>query len=371
MKILVDYQNVTGRFTGVPRATQDDVVSLILANQEVSLWMSKFEEFRFDLPLTEEIEAARLQQNISSIIRNRPPNKKAWITQFMREKSKFDHDVFIASHFPSLGPINTKRIVRMHDPFHDRSSGLPRLPELMSSPKNEVARLLRNKAYIRVLQSSVTVASSEFSANKIREVYSAYPLDVRVVNCAVGFGRTSGVKQRTDNEFFLIVGGLRQRKRPDIAINAWARTFPSHKKSLIVVGQIPHELLSDFAQNLLGKGSLQIRNFVSAQELSMLQSKALASIFISEGEGFGRPIAESLLRGIPVIVNDLEVFKEFDCGYVSYFKKNNVEELETLIIKHAEPLSQESEDDCRKFGSRFSYENIGAKWKELLDSIMV
>jgi len=370
VKILVDYQDVSRRFTGVPRATQDDVVSLILAGQEVSLWMSKFEDFRFDLPSTEDRDLAQVPHKVSSIIRSRPPNKKAWISQFIREQAIFDHDVFIASHFPSLGPKNMKRIVRMHDPFHDRSNGLPHFSNLISSPKNEIARFLRNKAYLTVLQSSITVASSEYSANKIREVYGAYPLNIRVVNCAVGFEDKSLGKQRTSNNYFLVVSGMRQRKRPDIAINAWARTFPSHKKSLIVVGQVPHEVLNDFAHKLLDSGHLQIKNSVSSWELSMLQSQALASIFVSEGEGFGRPIAESLLRGKPVIANDLEVFREFDCGYVSYFKLDNTDELEYLIIQHAEPLTQENELDCRKFGSKFSYESIGFKWKQLLDSML-
>jgi len=367
MKILVDYQNVSGQYTGVPRATQDDVISLILGGHELTLWISKDESFKIELAM-ENYDSTKLEIAGRSfqILSNRSRNRSAWIKQFLPIGRSKEFEYILATHFPAIGSRSTKRIIRMHDPFKSSASLLPSFRTLSHGVKNEIARTIRNLAYVQVAQNSITVASSYFMANQIRENYDKFDITVEVINCAVGF-QNEILVQDPNKDNFLIVGGMRQRKRPDIGINAWAATFSSHKRDLIVVGSVPRERLSRFATELLLRGNLKMLDRVSSQELAILQEDALATIFVSTGEGFGRPIAESLLRGTPVIVNNLEVFREFDCDYVHYFDLSQEKELESLIVSLASPLDSESELKCREFGKRYSYERISLKWAELFN----
>ena len=365
MRVLVDYEGVPGNYTGVPRATHDDALALLSAGFYVTLWMKKrtsalVEPFEFS-DKKENYDLRRLSIDFS-----RPSNSNLWATQgFGREIYK-RHDVTLTSLFPAIGMPN-KRLIRMHDPVGHTGEILREFLLLDGRLKLVLARGLRNAAYIKKIKESITIPSSDFIAGKIEDIYSSKGVRIHKIPCAVGPSiLEDNFKPSKRKNYFLIIGGLRQRKRPDIAINIWAENYESLKVNLIVVGDIPSTALTPKALELRSKGILKLVSQIHTSQVRELQKNALVCIFVSEGEGFGRPIAESLLVGTPVICNDLQVFEEFTDNSVRKFPLDHPQELLNLMRNYVLPISDEERLDILKYGRNFSYEFVGEKWRELI-----
>lgn len=368
MKILVDFDGVKGNYTGVPRAVHDDVLSLLTTGIHVTLWMNNYTGGIDDL-FEVAPEFLNEYKHLLDIDTSRPKNSNLWFSQINKRKIYKEFDFVLCSLFPALGE-NYKRIIRMHDPFGHTGSRIRELFYWDGKPKLVLARSFRNYMYINKRKMSLTVPSSKLSVSKITETYSLDSSNVKLVACAVGPRLESNkLSYRTREPYFLFVGGFRQRKRPDLVAEVWAEIFSELGINLIIVGTLPLELLSKRAQKLASLNHLKIINRISTPELRNLQRSALACIFVSMGEGFGRPIAESLYVGTPVIVNNLPVFKEFSPKFVESFEFGDLTGLQNLMVKKSQPISNFETLEIMKYGDRFSYQSIGKSWENILTQV--
>ena len=115
-------------------------------------------------------------------------------------------------------------------------------------------------------------------------------------------------------------------------------------------------------------GELVIYENLTAEALKIMQINAFASIFASTGEGFGLPIAESLFYGVPVLYNDLEVFREVSAGVGIEFSLQNEDSLIEAIKNIIESEERKLELNRLSFerGLSFSHEFSMRKWEKLL-----
>lgn len=104
--------------------------------------------------------------------------------------------------------------------------------------------------------------------------------------------------------FFLAVGALEPRKRPELLVDAHARARAEGLEAgLVFAGEGPlRERLSSSGATLLG--------YVQDEQLHDLYAGALALVCVSSEEGFAFTPLEALARGTPAIVADLPVFTE-------------------------------------------------------------
>ncbi len=109
-------------------------------------------------------------------------------------------------------------------------------------------------------------------------------------------------------------------KRADIAIAAHQRYRESHggNDRLIVIGQNSGQLATH--------KSVEFRSHLSWQELIATVRSAKGLLFPSEYEGFGLPVLEAALCGVPVISNDLPAVREIFDDAISYAPNNSVSE---------------------------------------------
>lgn len=110
-----------------------------------------------------------------------------------------------------------------------------------------------------------------------------------------------GAEPRRD---FLFVGSLDGRKGQDIAYEAFIRTPGNENFTLTFMGRVfernPPELKS-----LLTTKRKNVRVIGGASDATIAEhlSRARASIYVSEIEGYGLPPMESLHAGVPVVVS--------------------------------------------------------------------
>jgi len=112
-------------------------------------------------------------------------------------------------------------------------------------------------------------------------------------------------KKEEVGKFFLMVGAIRPRKNIERVLLAMSKISNKNFKLYIVGKNLNYikkikKLIKDC--NLTER--VILKGYVSDEELNILYSTAIAYIYPSLYEGFGLPILEAQLRGLPVITSN-------------------------------------------------------------------
>lgn len=379
MNLLIDAEEIANAKTGVPRVTFLDTMVLISLFRQVNLHISsqveKVLQNSYELRIINQF--AQQSETKVNVLPNRAQNLGNWILQgFGGLPLKFitDTDYSYSSLFPRMYKTASqqKAIIRLHDPFK-KSTDSSQNFLLNRKFKNVIARELRNHAFEKLLNSnSIFIANSFQTRSRFSEIYDM-PIDrFKVIWPSVGFRNQVVLKDYkldTHDNYVICVMSQRQRKNPIFVINSWAKVAAKLKYNLYVVGSIPIEALTAQALHFLNVGRIRILNSVETSELLTLQKNAMASVFASEGEGFGMPLAESMFFGVPVIHNDLDIFMEvcLDAGITFSLKSSD------SLISIFEQLGQDEvgyqykRQQSWEQGEKFSHEYAKTKWERVLD----
>lgn len=134
---------------------------------------------------------------------------------------------------------------------------------------------------------------------------------------------------------FLMVGTLEPRKGHGEVLDAfevlWARGGSGR---LLIVGR-EGWLVDGLIRRLRNHAELGRRlhwfNDVGDTELSAAYQHATALIAASRGEGFGLPLVEAQLAGLPVIATDIPVFREVGGPAVRFYPPGDIPRLVELL----------------------------------------
>ena len=112
--------------------------------------------------------------------------------------------------------------------------------------------------------------------------------------------------------FFLCIGTIEPRKNHALLLDIWDELGPD-APPLILVGSRGWKNEDVFARldALPPDGPVREIAGLSDGAVAALIQEATAVLFPSYAEGFGLPATEAAARGVPVIVNTLDVFREF------------------------------------------------------------
>jgi glycosyltransferase involved in cell wall biosynthesis len=365
---LIDFQDALNSYTGIPLCTRNDTIVLNNCGFRITLWVSG-DESKLQVKKWIKDEQRLKQPEQIKILSNRPSNKLLWFTQFLQIRVSLpETDYFYCSLFPGIIlPKTTQRMIRMHDPFGSSRNWLKSFLNGDGKLKLRIARALRTKALTKVIRDSMMVFNSQYTLKRCEALYGS--LNGSVIYSLVQF---SGILKNRDlnanSPYFLIIGGSRQRKKPEIIVNLWSSSDLNKSFDLVVVGKIPSHLLSIESKQLLAAGKLRLVNSIDNAKLRSLIDNCVATVFYSLGEGWGQPLAESVFCGKPIICNDLEVFEEVVNGFAKYFSTNSPNELVPLAhsIYKMHCQGEINESEIVRFGERYGLENLKIKWRDLL-----
>jgi glycosyltransferase involved in cell wall biosynthesis len=203
---------------------------------------------------------------------------------------------------PSVAPVAVSRglpyVLTVHDlTFEHRPgdfSAYERAWHRVARPR----RLARGAA--RVIADSHTVA------RELTDEWGVAAGKVEIIPPGPGRppGRAGALPDGLPDIFFLAVGALEPRKRPDLLVEAHARARQRGLKGgLVLAGNGPLRAELEQSQAIL-------LGFVDDAVLEALYARALALVCVSEEEGFGFTPLEAIARGTPAVVSDLPVFDE-------------------------------------------------------------
>ena len=156
-----------------------------------------------------------------------------------------------------------------------------------------------------------------------REILRFIPVDPNKVH-VVYLAGTPGVvaadqstPRRSDT--ILATGNRRPHKNFVSLIRALPLIPEQVRPTLIITGSRGDDPLRPVVEELGMQPWVDLREWVSDEELKDLHSTVTAVAMPSLAEGFGLPVIDAMLAGVPVIISDIPVFREIAGDAALYF----------------------------------------------------
>lgn len=138
------------------------------------------------------------------------------------------------------------------------------------------------------------------------------------------------IKIGESGPYLLMVGTIDPRKNHKLLLDAYDKGLKELGMHLVIAGHKGWDV-DAFLKRMeghedFGKGIRHV-NGASDEEIDYLYARCYALAFPSYIEGYGLPIMESMVRGVPVIAADTPINREIGGKYALYFGQDKPEEL--------------------------------------------
>lgn len=297
--------------------------------ETVFQWLTEFPSDRLVLMVrSSQIDAVRAEMGSAVGVLQTPvwPHGISNMTSLTLAARRWRPDVVYSQNFSALGG-DARRVAFVHDVLWATNpewfTALERLYFTLMSP---LAR-----------QADLVLTSSATEADRIRRVTRAKNV------VPVGIGMSTELQALTPvppkgmpPRFLLTVGRLNIRKNlAGVIAAALASGVLSPERPLLVVGKADGkgEALSPEAQAAVRDGFVRFTGHVTDAELIWLYSNTDLFVFLSRGEGYGMPPVEAMYFDAPVLVSDIDVFREILPAEVSRVAPDDIDGAGRMIAR--------------------------------------
>ena len=211
-------------------------------------------------------------------------------------------DVFFASAYTAPLALGVPLAVAIHD------VSFAAHPEWFRPREGARRRLLTRQA---ARSADIIFTISEFSKREITERLSVPAERIRVTYPSVTpRPQTAAARE----PLVLFVGSVFNRRRLPATITSFAAATASRPEARLVIAgadrSYPPLDLAGLATEAGVGARIELRQYVTEDELSSLYARASVFVFLSEYEGFGLTPLEALSSGVPIVVLDTPVARE-------------------------------------------------------------
>lgn len=220
-------------------------------------------------------------------------------------------------YLPADGFVPTRRAklaVTIHDAYR-----LEEYTPGSSSFRHSADRLRIGPVYWRAARGAKRIFTvSQFSADRIMALLHVPAERIEVIYNGVApefyspdpilWPKAKAKAGLLGDEYFVAVGGLKQKKNGLGILSAWSRFCDRNRgRELLITG---HSAPDMAARAQRAGDGVRFAPPLTDGELAVLISRATALLFPSFYEGFGMPAMEALAVGTTVIASDIPVFRE-------------------------------------------------------------
>lgn len=206
----------------------------------------------------------------------------------------------------------------------------------------DAARFRRKLAAAAVHADRILTISRAVETDIRRLCIQVPPITVAPLGIHIAAATPETVPQTLDLSapYFVIVGTIEPRKNLSLLLDVWEgfyRDGVANIPKLFVIGRRGPEK-PDVLQRLddaAGFGVQQLPNLDDGAVAAIVQN-ARALLMPSFAEGFGLPVSEAAARGVPVICNDLPVYRETLGDIPTYIPVDQPKAWAHTILTHAE-----------------------------------
>lgn len=269
------------------------------------------------------------------------------------------YDVAITGGFCFKHSKKTKQIIIVHD--------------LMSftEPQNYKLkqRLFHKIAASSYKQADLIIAVSQSTKQALHDLFKIDFNKIVVIPNITNFFIERNNHEKND---FLFIGDMRKTKNLHFLILGYSEYVKKYngKERLIIAGSKKYEYES--LVNLVKKLSLEDKvifsGYVTEEQKLSYFSHAKAFVFLSDNEGFGIPLLEAGVNGIPVLCSDIPVFSEvLNDDFAVYVDNKSPEKIAAGFRKvRGKVVLQEN---CEKLRQKYSVKLFNEKINDLIRNI--
>ena len=240
-------------------------------------------------------------------------------------------DIFhgLSHELPHGIPRSIKKVVTMHDLIVWR---YPRFYSLVDRMVHKSKQ--RHACHI----ADVVVAISEQTKSDLIKYLKVPESKIKVLyqSCDNIFWQPVGEKDKAEaretyhlpERYVICVGSIEERKNQVAAVKALAE-LPSDIHLVIVGrphGNYYHGLQSEIRRSKL-TDRVHILTDAEFEDFPALYANAIASVYVSQFEGFGIPIVESMCCDVPVVTSNVSSMPEAGGDAALYANPNNPHEI--------------------------------------------
>ena len=235
--------------------------------------------------------------------------------------------------------------------------------------------LLRNT----VKNANRLICDSEFSRNELLKYYPEAEEKATVVYCGIEipkFEIESEFEINTlekynieKNNYILYVGTIAPQKNISNLIKAYVLSRQKGLDCKLVIagkkGWMYDEIFKYVSESKMEENII-FTDYITDMELEVLYKNAKIFSTISLYEGFGFPPLEAIGRGIPVLLSDIDIFKETCGDSALYCNPNDIKNISDNMLKLIE--DQELQNKLKLNGQqRLEIFNWNKTAKEIYD----
>lgn len=256
-------------------------------------------------------------------------NRFAWAFAelFMVSRAARKLHVDLIHNPMTLGPwrSHVPAVYTMHDMLYFRA------PELMATPSYTRPMQWLEK---RGASNATAIITDSHDAAADVERYLTFPKDrIEVVYLAARPPEQQPEQVERERALFLAVGNRLPHKNFAGLVRAIGR-IPAHRRpTLVVTGSRGNDPLRQIVEELDLGASVDLRSWVSDEELAWLYQHATALVIANFCDGFGLPVLEAQQLGTPVLLSDIEVYHEVAGDSVGYFDTTDPEAIASTMLR--------------------------------------
>ncbi|MFI5172339.1 MAG: glycosyltransferase family 4 protein [Chitinophagales bacterium] len=280
---------------------------------------------------------------------------------------KYKPDLFISTDgFLSLN-TKTPTLLVIHD------LGFEHYPEHIPGI---VSRFYRKYTPLYAKRATRIITVSEFSKNDIIKNYHIDPDKIDVVHNGasdkyIALSEEEKIITRQNisggENYFVYVGSVHPRKNIKNLLLAYdqLRREKITGNKLLIAGRLAWKTdevkavyeTMEFKNDIIFAGHLQLN------ELTRVVASADALVFPSLFEGFGIPVVEARLCGVPVIVSDRTSLPEVAGENAIYFNPDDVEDIKLAIVESIAKRGKYAMnlEDMAKVKEEFNWDHAAEK----------
>lgn len=269
-----------------------------------------------------------LPEGIEFVLLNKPESAKEF--SVARKLNKLGaQNVYSPMQVMGAAGRKYKLILTLHDLIYYRHRKPPQDLNLLLRAVWRIYHLSYIPQRLLLNRADSVVTVSETTKNLIEQHrLTKRPVSV-VYNAPAGPGITSQRLFPTNRDL-IYIGSFMPYKNVETLIRGvgLANGFTLHLLSKITPTR--KAALSELASQVGAK--VVFHEGVSDEKYQDLLSKSFALVTASKDEGFGIPLVEAMQKGLPVVVSDLEIFREVSGEAGLYFSPDNSNELAQQLI---------------------------------------
>ena len=261
-------------------------------------------------------------------------------------------------HGPAMfGPLRSKApvVISVHDLLYFSH------PHLMQTKL--FTRPVRWMEKRGAANATRLITISEYSAAAIRRYLRFRDDAIDVIPLAGRSTASTMAAAPRRSDLFLAIGQRSPYKDFETIVRGWAEIPHEKRPRLVITGSHGDDPLIPLVTSLGLLDDIELKEWVTTEELGRLFTTATALIDSTLATGFSLPTLEAMAIGLPVLLADTEVFREVGDEAAEYFAAGSPADLALAVQRLAanEDRQRELSELGRLRASGFSWERVATE----------